>query len=66
MAELSWGVSVFYSFPYKLKIDGALVMTSQVRADNWYVALIVGIVFGIILGVIVFLLGLPFLHRTMP
>jgi hypothetical protein len=53
-AELSWGVSAAYSFPYRLNIDGVSVMSSRVRADNWYLTLIVGIIFGTLAGVLVF------------
>jgi hypothetical protein len=58
-AELSWGVGVLYSFPYQLNIDGIPVMSSRVRADNWYLTLFVGIFFGIVAGMIAFL----FIHR---
>jgi hypothetical protein len=55
--ELSWGVGLWYSFPYELRINGFSIITSRVRANNWYMGLIVGIFFGTILGVIVFLIG---------
>ena len=58
-AELSWGVGIWYAFPYQLKIDGVPVMASRVRADNWYITLIMGILFGIVFGVMAF----QFVHR---
>lgn len=44
-AELSWGLcSLSFSFPYRLRIDGAPVVDSRVRIRNWPVALIVAAV----------------------
>jgi hypothetical protein len=59
--ELRWGMALWYSFPYELRIDGTPVTTSRVRADNWYLALIVGLFFGTVLGVILFFAG----HRIL-
>jgi len=38
-------------------MNGFSIITSRVRANNWYMGLMVGIFFGTILGVIVFLFG---------
>lgn len=54
-AELSWGVGLWYSFPYELKINGFPVIASRVRAKNWYMGLMVGIFFGLVFGIISFL-----------
>src|SRR5215469_5138188 len=56
---LSWGVAVAFAFPYQLYIDGALVKSSKVRADNWYLALIPALLIGTVMGV----LGYHFSHR---
>jgi hypothetical protein len=56
-AEVHWGMAAWYSFPYELKINGFPVIASRVRADNWYLGLMVGIFFGTILGVILFFAG---------
>jgi hypothetical protein len=60
-AELSWGVGIMYAFPYQLKIDGVPIMASRVRADNWYITLIIGMFFGTVIGVLAFL----FLHKNL-
>lgn len=56
--DLSWGVGIWYSFPYQLRINGIPIIASRVRANNWYMGLIVGVIFGTILGAIIFLSGL--------
>jgi hypothetical protein len=44
-AELSWGLcGLSFSFPYRLRIDGAPVVDSRVRVRNWPIALIVAAV----------------------
>jgi len=44
-AELSWGLcGLSFSFPYRLRIDGAPVADSRVRIRNWPVALVVAAV----------------------
>lgn len=44
-AELSWGLcGLSFSFPYRLRIDGASVADSRVRIRNWPVALIIAAV----------------------
>jgi hypothetical protein len=53
-AELSWGVALWYSFPYELRVDGIPVAISRIRANNWYLGLMVGILLGTIFGVISF------------
>jgi hypothetical protein len=41
-AELTWGSSgLSFSFPYQLRIDGALVVASRVHIRNWPVAVVV-------------------------
>jgi hypothetical protein len=41
-AELSWGSSgLSFSFPYQLRIDGALVAASRAHIRNWPVAVVV-------------------------
>jgi hypothetical protein len=56
--ELSWGLALWYSFPYELRIDGIPIAISHVRADNWYLRLMVGVFLGTIFGVVLFLLRL--------
>ncbi len=60
-AELSWGLGIWYSFPYQLNIDGVPITASRVRADNWYITLIIGIFFGTVIGV----MGFLFVHRNL-
>ncbi|HKW28985.1 MAG TPA: hypothetical protein VJT54_06600 [Verrucomicrobiae bacterium] len=44
-AELSWGLcGLSFSFPYRLRIDGAPVADSRVRIRNWPMALMVAAV----------------------
>jgi hypothetical protein len=53
-AELSWGVAFWYSFPYELRIDSIPIAISRIRAKNWYMGLMVGILLGTIFWVISF------------
>ena len=39
-AELSWGYIRQHQFPYKLHIDGALIVESQVFVRNWQLGFI--------------------------
>ena len=52
-AELSWGVGMFWSFPYTLRIDGAPITQGRVRVRNWPIGLALTIIAGIALGVLV-------------
>jgi hypothetical protein len=40
-AELSWGYGLLFSFPYKLRIDGAPVSEARVRVQNWPLGLFI-------------------------
>jgi hypothetical protein len=40
-AELSWGYGLLFSFPYKLRIDGAPVSDARVRVQNWLLGLFI-------------------------
>jgi hypothetical protein len=55
-AELSWGMALWYSFPYQLRIDGIPIAISQIRARNWYWGFMVASLIGIVFGVILFFL----------
>ena len=57
IAELSWGVAFWYSFPYEFQIDGISIVNSRIRAKNWYLAFMIASLFGIVFGAILFLLG---------
>jgi len=37
-AELSWGVSLWYAFPFSLTIDGTEIVKSRVSISNWWLA----------------------------
>lgn len=53
-AELSWGKSSGFQFPYRLLIDGVPVDEGRVKVENWYMLLIPAGVIGLVAGIISF------------
>ena len=62
-AELTWGISGFRSFPYKLRIDGTSVSDARVYVRNWPAAYVAGAFIGVLLGAFVLLI-LYLVHHT--
>lgn len=61
LAEVSWGASLLYSFPYQLRIDGVHIREGRVRVRNWGLGLILPLV---LLGFLALILW--FFHQRSP
>jgi hypothetical protein len=66
-ADLSWGHSRGFSFPYQLRIDGVAVDDSQVKVENWHMigipAFIIATLLMLLFGFLLWLMATP--HNTL-
>jgi len=68
-AELHWGNSQWYRFPYQLRIDGVQVDASLVPVENKWIPMtiagVIGVCMGTCAGVGMVLIVLPYIHRLL-
>jgi hypothetical protein len=66
-AELRWGNSRWYRFPYQLRIDGMPVDESQVLVENRWIPLtiagVIGIAVGSCVGIGMIAIIMPLIHQ---
>lgn len=68
-AQLQWGNSRWYRFPYQLRIDGVLVDESLVPVENKWIPMtiagVIGFGVGICIAVGMILIVLPIVHQLL-